>query len=62
MDYLVKWEMDIEEVASPLEAAKEAKAEQLRKITTANVFHVKDKKTGKWVEVDLRDNSVTPIK
>lgn len=53
--YLVQWEIDIEDADSPREAALRAQACQQRAGTTATVFSVTDRHTGRTHVVDLDD-------
>lgn len=50
--YRVIWEIDVD-AANPLEAAKRAKAYQLDRLTSANVFTVQDAMGDEAVEIDL---------
>lgn len=54
--YLVTWETDAE-AGSPLEAARQAREDQLRNGTWAVVFDVTDTATGKTTRVDLLKDS-----
>jgi hypothetical protein len=51
-EYLVEWKIDLD-AENPLDAAKQAKRIHLDPESTALVFQVTDKKTGKKVDVDL---------
>lgn len=51
--YLVQWEIDIEDVDNPIEAALNAFKHMQREGTSANVFTVKDKETNVITKVDL---------
>jgi hypothetical protein len=51
--YIVTWEIDADEVASPAAAARYARAAQIRRGTIATVFVVQDKATGERVQIDL---------
>ena len=52
-NYLVSWEIDIEDVGSPTDAAKKARAHFERPGSIAHVFHVTSKADGETIEVDL---------
>lgn len=52
-NYLVTWTIDIEDVDSPAEAARQALKIQRKKNSIATVFTVKDKRTGHTASVDL---------
>ena len=60
MEYKIVWRIDLEG-KTPLEVAKEALKIQQDKGSEANVFEVTDE-NGNTVQVDLMDESVTPIK
>jgi hypothetical protein len=52
MKYLVRWEID-SDAATPLEAAREARAVQLRPDTTATVFDVYEDGQNEGERIDL---------
>ena len=52
--YKVKWTIDID-AASPRKAAEQALEIQRDVFSTATFFQVKDKDTGKKVDVDLEE-------
>ena len=55
-DFLVTWVTDIEDSESPREAAQRAFEMMQREGTWANVFTVKNKKTGEETTVDLLED------
>ena len=55
MKYLVRWEID-SDAATPLEAAREARAVQLRPDTTATVFDVYEDGQNEGERIDLQEH------
>jgi hypothetical protein len=54
-DYLVRWEIDMEDVATPEEAAARALIVQRDAQSMATVFQVTNKKTGETFKIDMED-------
>jgi hypothetical protein len=55
MDYLVSWEFDVFDAATPIEAALQARKAQIRPDTIATVFTVWPKDGSTPVQVDLTE-------
>ena len=55
MDYLVSWEIDVFDAATPIEAALQARKAQTRPDTIATVFTVLPKDGSTPVQVDLTE-------
>lgn len=58
--YLVTWVIDIQ-ADTPEEAARDARRAQTRRGTTAVVFDVTDKGTGRTVSIDLQNRPIPVI-
>lgn len=57
--YFVTWQINIEDVDSPKEAAEEALRIQRDETSTATMFIVEDERLDEWA-VDLYEGTVTP--
>ena len=55
MDYLVSWEFDVFDAATPIEAALQARKAQTRPDTIATVFTVWPKDGSTTVQVDFTE-------
>lgn len=60
-NYLVTWEIDTFDARTPLDAALNARAAQIRPGTTATVFTVTDKSSGASFSVDLDEGTTNRI-
>lgn len=56
-DYLVTWEIDAFDADTPMDAALQARAAQIRPGTIATVFTATNKATGASFRIDLEDGT-----
>lgn len=60
-NFLVRWEIDSDDVSDAYAAVVEARAAQVRPDTLATVFTVMDKDTKQCHKIDLTNNSTEII-